>query len=310
MGNDRGNASIEDRERLLVETALVCSHTVTELKTSGLVQKTKFFETASHYNLGLVKLFEAITGVPFKGQVMAEVPTVRQFRNNRYAYFAKVLSMLKEHEEFEGESMKMLNESVSEFGNGNRYDFQAFRDELEDCIKELESVDDFSRFDSLPKEALKIKLWAHKPMYVYGFDVVNSPLLREELRDKMNIKIDDAFAIMWDRTNKQLLFPMKSRLVAYDVAKNRLGDFNELNADVVADAFTGERLEIRSVMKLDINNYKQIIADEITPNTVTLWVNVTPLDFKFTDNLYGDNARAEWLKNNKTLKGGNMLVKS
>jgi hypothetical protein len=310
-GNNIGKPSIEYMERHLVETALVCSRTVSELKTAGIVQKTKFFETASHYTLGLTKLFEAITGVRFDGKFQSDVPTVKDFRGNRYAYFGKVLTMLNEHDELQSESMQMLNESIVNFGEKtNRYDFQAFKDELADCIKELESVDDFARLDTVPQEIMKIKLLARKPMYVYGFDVVNSPVLRQELKEKMRIDIEQAFAILWDRTNKQLLFPFKSRLIAYDVAGNRLGDFNEVNADRVADDFTGEKLQVRSVTKMDLANYKDIIAHENNGNFVTLWTNVPMLGFKYTDNLYGDAARAEWLKKNGVLKGGNMLVKS
>jgi hypothetical protein len=299
----------EENESFIIETALACCRSISELKRSGILQKSMLFETAAKFDMTLVKLFEAATEVKHTGKFSPKIPTLQLFRNNRYAYFSEVLSLLREHEEIDSESVKLLNESVVTLGGESKYDFEQFKRELNDCIKELESVDDFKRLDSVSPEIRKIKILARKPMYVYGFDVINSPLLRRELKDSMGIDLSNAFAILWDRTNKQLLFPFKSRLIAYDVARNRLGDFNELNAENVVDSFTGDVLNIPSVLKISLKNYMDIIGTENNRNLVQIWVNVDALELKFSDNLYMDVARAEFLKKHPNKKDTNFIVK-
>jgi hypothetical protein len=311
MAEDKRNfgPNTEENETFIIETAMACSRAVAQLKASGITQKSRLFETARKFDATFVKLFEAATGERHSGQTSSKIPTLKNFRNNRYAYFKEVYGLLNEHAETNQESMKLLNESIVTLGGDNKYDFEEFKIELQDCIKELESVDDFKKLDTCMPEVQRIKILARKPMYVYGFDVINSPVLRSELKETIGVNMEDAYAILWDRTNKQLLFPFKSRLIAYDIVRNRLGDFNELNADVIVDPFTGETLKVPSVMRMDLKNYMDIIGTENNRNIVTIWTNIPALDIKFTDNLFGDEARKRWLAENPRHSDKNHIVK-
>jgi hypothetical protein len=310
MSNRNYGPNTEEHELFMIETVMACSKAVMELKQTGISSKTKLFENARNFTSSFTKLWESAAGIKHSGTMHNNsIPTLKVFRNNRYAYFREVSSLLLEHSDNDPEGMKLLNESIVSLAGDSSYDFEKFREDLLDCIRELESVDDFSKYDTCLPEILRIKILARKPLYVLGFDVINSPVLRDELKNSFGIDIMQAFGTMWDRTNKQLLFPFKGRLVAYDVASNRLGDYNEVNSEKVIDPFTGEKLQCRYIDKLTIQNYRKLICDEVNQNMVQIWFNFDAMDVKFTDNLYGDASRAEFLKKNKNYSDKSHFVK-
>jgi len=307
MNINTKNYSLQGKEQIVVETILSCTSVINKLKNTTVISGKSFqlFETQNYFS-NMTKLFETVTGSRFSGTVSPDVLKIQDFRFNNYAYLNEVSKFLVD---FDLTIVTNLNESLN-FNDGVQYNIDHFTHDLHNCIKDLENIDDLQKLDTLSPEIRKIKIWARKPLYVYGFDIVNNYALQKELIDSFGIDISHLITLLFDRTNKQLLFIFTGRIIAYDIKNNLFGDYNEINKETIVSHFDNEILSIKNIKLINNKNYKEILADEVNNNMLQLYLNVNSLELKFTDNLYGDSARAEWLEKHKSHKDNNMLVKN
>lgn len=261
--------SIKDKERYIVGTVINCNQEIKNL--SGLINKP-LNEHVNVYHFNMVSLYESIMDLNNSpGQLdLNTVPSyVQNPRGNYYSYFNKVYDFL---DGYAPNIQKNLNESLVIDGNENdiQLDIVSFKNDLKKIIDDLSKQDDI---ENLSDEILKIKAFAKKPLFLYGYDLLNSLPLQKELQEKFNISNNDLIAIVYDKTNKQLIFVTALKLVGYMVSKDELG-------------------LIETGLELTAKNYYGTIKEKLENNNlIELFVDFTKMEFKFTDNVYLDNMR-------------------
>lgn len=123
------------------------------------------------------------------------------------------------------------------------------------------------------------------------------------------MKINELISLLFDKTNKQLIFVFNGKVLAYDIKSNNLGFYNLINAENSKDRYTNEPLFINQVDKINIGNYHEFLKEDVNNNLIELFYNIDAIEIKFTDNLYSDNKRTAWLEKNKSYKDTNNFVK-
>jgi hypothetical protein len=274
------NLSLQENEQEIVATIICCSK---QLKID---------------NKPMIKLYESIIGFSnennnIDSEIIENNNKVKfsDFRNNKLAYFNNVNKFLNESE---NNIINNLNENF----NDDSVNIEYFKKELNKNISELLKNNDFNKLDTLDSNILKIKIFANKPIFVYGFDIMNNYHLQEELKNTYNLNIVDIISIIFDKTNKQLLFVFENNLIVYVLETNSFGYYNNI--------YENQKIN-ESITK---TNYLDIIKNEINANIIEIFINRTKLEFTFKDNLFQDKKRTEEIAGKSQYRNNNLFVKS
>jgi hypothetical protein len=282
-------SSVLEKEQLIIGTIINCNNEMKKL--SGIVNLNETSNNIYHYNFCqlLSEINPLFENISFEKEMPKNINKIENSRNNFYAYFKKVDEFLNGYElnvqTFLNESLKIDELKIE---NPKQLDILSFKNDLKLLIKELSKKNDF---DNIPPDILKIKILAKKPLYVYGFDIVNNLGLQKELYNNFNILFNDLLSICFDKSNNQLLFIQNSDIintVVYDLKTDNLDYYNKINEDNLLKS------EI-----LNSKNYYEIIKKEINNNIVEIYINIEAKNFTITDNLYFDVLRQNMVKDNE-----------
>lgn len=274
--------SLQEKEQQIISTIICCDK--------------KINPKNSIYSPKMIQLYESITGLDNINNINSSVEVNNQvkyenFRKNPLAYLQKVNDYLNENET---NVITNLNESLSV----DSININTFKDELKSKINDFMNMNDFNKLDSIDDKILKIKLFAKKPIYVYGFDIINSIHLQQELKTSYNIDLSNIYAILFDKSNKQLLFVFENLLFVYVLKTNDFGLYNKIYPDET----------LKTVLTKE--NYLSVIKDEINGNILQIYVNRDIYDFKFQDNLFQDGKKSQEVQEKNQYRNSNLFVKS
>ncbi|MDE6289580.1 MAG: hypothetical protein K2L64_02345, partial [Ureaplasma sp.] len=273
--------SVQDKEALIIGTVIACnnelSHFLNENRKftssqTSLFKKNPFiklYESKLHdiYNYNLKGLFEDFS---------IELPNaIENIRNNYYSYFNKVYSFLNGYELGIQKSLnESLNVSESKVKNPLQVNIETFKKTLKSIIEKLEKQDDIANYS---QQQLGIKTFAKQPLFIAGYNICNNIALMQELQEKFGITNENLLAIVYDRSNKMLIFiPLNSRsVITYSILQDELkAENNYLSRE------------------LNATNYIEDLKLQKDNNTfIEIYLNQNSLNFKFTDNLYNDIKR-------------------
>lgn len=281
--------SVQQKEQLIIGTILSCNDEIKKLEKLTNLQESKcnlyhfnMRQLLNDVNSELTPLFESSKNVP------DEFNYVKNSRGNFYAYFQKVDNFL---DGYEPNIQKVLNESLMvdevKVDNPIQVNISTFKKELKSLISELTKKNDIQ---NLSPEVLKIKTLVKKPIFIYGFDICNNLLIQKELFDKFNFSMANAIAVIYDKSNKQLLFIPNTNtfeIICYDISLDLLDYYNVINSDAQINNF-----------KLDVATYMTTLKENIHNNLLSIYINIELRALKFTDNLYQDQSRVKYVEEN------------
>lgn len=265
--------SIENKESIILSTIIVCNKMIKDLqkKMKNLVSLCEcdkyhynFLETYSKiYGINIQSLNESIQTFNDRSFIPLNE------RNNYYNYFLKVESFLNG---YNLPLQKSLNEALelnlaSEIKR--KFGISDFKDDLKSIITKLEKIDEVD--NCYDNQILKIKVFAKKPIFVYGFDLINSIALQNQIINNFKKDVKKLLSLCFDKTNKELLFVFDDELLSYGIKND----------------------EIKSIIKtsFNTNTYMTIMKENLHNNIIELYQNKEVLSLKFSDNLYGDIQR-------------------
>lgn len=269
------NLSLQEKEQEIVATIIACNKEI----------------NPNNKNNNMIQLYESIIGWDNNKQINYENIEANNkikfsdYRKNKLVYLQNVNNFLYESEN-NADIIVNLNESIQDSEIFN------FRNDLNKNIEELLKSDDFNKLDILDKNILKIKIFANKPIYVLGFDIMNNYHLQEELKKSYNINIVDIISILFDKSNKQLFFVFDKLLFNYVLGTNEFGYYKIQWDD------------------LNSKNYLSIIKEEINANIVEIYININNLGFTYKDNLFQDNKKTQEIAGKAQYRNNNLFVKS
>lgn len=269
------NTNLQSKEEIIVATMINCKNTIKKLGLAKNVNNEK-----------LINLFESISGINISNQSNSSevfnnehIVKIEDYHNNVYAYLKNVVNLMENHVPFGS----MIN---------NDSDIKNFTTDVEKCIADLEKINDFQKFSGLNEMILKTKLFAMKPIYVLGvniFDIV-------KIKELVNFKL--LYSIIYNKSNKQLMFVGDNVVMVYDIKTDKLGEAHTIIEDL-------------PIIKVKPENYMIVIKEEISNNLVELYKNISSKSNKFTDNLYGDVKRIQHQQQvNEQKKKNNSVVRN
>lgn len=300
------NLTIKDKEQMIVGTILCCNNVMKSLNESFSRNSNigKLFE-CDKFHFSFIQLASNITGESFKTMnehantfIIDTNFVPMNEHKNYYAYFKKVREFLNG---FELEIQANLNESMSFYSpkpkplgkgksidikqtlgvgtNGitdnitdvdsiskksNKSDIETFKDKLNAYIYELEQLNDTNVYSN---DILKTKIFASRPIFVKGFDIVNSIVFQKDLSEKFNKNVSEMLAIWFDKSLKRLMFIFPNDVITYRIENDEL-------------------IRPTQNLKFGEENYIEVLREKVTQNYLVMWQNVS--NIKFTDNLYKD----------------------
>lgn len=253
--------SQQDKEQQIIATLSVAN---------SIIQKNQ-------NNNSLEKLYESLD---FFGNISDNNQIkIEEFRKNKFVYLQEVNKFL--NESCPNDILTNLNES---------FNIDLFKQSLNDAIKELLKNNDFDKLDIISPEILKIKLLAGKPIYVYGFDIVNNYHLQEELKTNFGLNIINCISIIFDKTNKQIFFVFENKLMIYELKTNYFGLYKENLSE-----------------NINKDNYLYLIKEEINANIIQLYIK---FECKFEDNVFKDKKKTIEVDKKAQYRNNNLFVKS
>jgi hypothetical protein len=294
--------SIQEKEQLIISTIINCNSEIKNFLNlnkkipnySNLMERNNiYFYNMTQLLSEINPLFESYDFNNLNNFQKESSPIINK-RNNYYSYLNKVNDFL---DGYERPMQVSLNESLTinanliKTENPINLNIFTFKDDLKNIIQELSKMDDIQ---TLSPEILKIKLWAKKPLFIYGFDIVNNLALHKELVSTFNI--EKIFSICFDKSNKQLIFLCKHKLnnsliICYDIIKDELDLYTKINTD-----FNNISINFD---KNYLNNLKSILDNN---SIIELYIDITTLNLKFEDNLYFDKLRGKFYQENNQTK--------
>ncbi len=267
--------SIQDKEALIIGTVIACNNELTHfLNENKNFKKNKFvklYESKLHdvYEYNFRNLSEDFS---------AELPSaIQNPRHNYYSYFNKVYSFLNG---YELGIQKSLNESLTvsdiKVQNPLQVNIDTFKKTLKSIIEKLEKQDDITNYS---QQQLSIKTFAKQPLFIVGYNICNNIALMKELQEKFDITYDKLMAIVYDRSEKQLIFiPVNSKsVITYSILQDELVPVNNY-----------------LTKQLTAQNYLEELRLMKETAFIEVFVNQNTLNFKFTDNLYKDISRQKY----------------
>lgn len=287
------NLNTQNKEQLIVTTILDCNNQISKLyegfKTPNL---RNLMERNNMYYFNMLNLMGDINKPLMENFVVDQnnPAYVRNTRGNYYSYFQKVHKFL---DGFEPNIVHTLNESLSiipenlSIKNPIQLNIMTFKHDLKNIIDELEKRNDLD--SSLSLEILKIKTFAKKPLFIYGFDICNNIALRKELFEKFNVTDKNLIAICFDKSEKRLLFipDIADKIICYDLKSDTLDYYNNLVGKIIDDSVYSKL----SATKIEARQYLSKIKELIHNNMFEVYANSELFNFTFTDNLFSDKIR-------------------
>lgn len=297
---DKSSLTTQDKEQIIVGTILYCNSVIQKLNEqyNGQHKLRKLFETdTTYYNM--INLASKITGAGIS-MLNENVDTFIADNNfvkmnehqNNYAYFKKVRSFLNG---FETSIQQNLNESLviktptirplgggrleSENAQSQISNIDTFKKQLNKYIVELENNNDTDNYTS---QVISVKIFLNKPLFVYGFNIANSLMFQQEICNKFNKNSDELLMILFEKSEKYLMFIFKNDIITYSINDDELKKMN-------------------LTFRIDTSNIICCIGDNISRNVLILYHKTS--DLKFTDNLYHDVAQSEYLNKFKSSSG-------
>ena len=287
MNQIKTNYTLQDKEKVIIGTILSCNN---EIRNFQKKCNVKLFEDSKldKYHYKMLNLFSVVTG-NLLNENINELISIDNFvkpnnRGNYYAYFQKVNNFLNG---FEPEIQKSLNESITTLssipltrqtnnfnqnGNPKFLSIESFKTDLKTYIKKLESNNDFDK--NISNDIMKIKIFSNRPIFVYGFDIINNFIFQKEIIDRFKKNPNTIYSICYDKGAKRLLFVF-DEVIAYDIETDNLDLLK--NIDPTYDN-----------IKYTDNNYFLVLKESINKALVEIYMNTSNQNIKFSDNLYKD----------------------
>jgi hypothetical protein len=276
--------NIQEKEQLIIGTILHCNNEIKKL--SNHLNLKNLMEKNNMYHFTMIQLYSDIEEDSniklfenFENKISKITSYGQNTRGNFYAYFNSVFNFLNGFEpniqHSLNESLKPLNESAQELN------IFTFKDDLKKIMKILETKNEI---ENLPQDILKIKILAGKPIFVLGFDICNSIALKKELQEKFSIKMQDLFSVLFDKTNKQLIFVTSksfTNTICYDLKTDVFDYYHIVNPETTLSNFEFGK------------DYFAKIKEQIGTNLLEIWLNIENLKIEFSDNLYLDKIRQQ-----------------
>ena len=284
------NLSLQEQEQKFISTLICCNN-----------EMSQEYNAKKSYNKNMIQLYESIVGigkVPYNEITQHNLINFKDFRANKFAYLNSVKKLMQS---FDVDMMVNLNESSNFEDDG--FNIISFKTQLNSIIEKMSISNDFNVLDSLNPTILKIKVFTKKPIYVYGFDIVNNQYLLEELSSNFGLSINNIYSIIFDKTNKQLLFIFPGRIISYLVNSNEFDDYN----NVWKDTWQGN---IENIDKIKFEDYNEFVRENINNNIIELYKNPSNFNPKFEDNLYGDKKKTDENLQELMYRKSNLFFKS
>lgn len=196
-----------------------------------------------------------------------DLPTY--LNGNKIAYGIKVKNYL---ESMLDNNLQELKESITTFNSYSKDKFNDILKKLNNTISNLEKINDFNILDGLNPTITKTKLLLGKPILIYGYDIMTSSNLLDQIQSKYNLLKQELSSIWYNKSEKNIIFRFETKLTncLYLIKTN---EFKE-----------------------EKYGKEQTINDIYGNNLVCLWKNFDTENMKFTDNLYQDNFKQNVLK--------------
>lgn len=288
IDNSTLKKSIEEKESLILGTIISCIKNLKDLqKKFGKIKNLCESLNLNIYNNNMMSLYSNLSGIEFhqlnESVSFDQINMVKNPRNNYYSYFKNVSDFLDGYEigiqnslneSFEPVDIKSLTNLGTKIKK--TFGIESFKEDLKKVIEKLESINEVEVYSN---DIINIKIFAHKPIFIYGFDIVNNIGLQEELNKKYKKDTNSLLSIIYDKTNKDLLFVYPSGIITYKIEEDI---FQELQ------------------FNLNKAIYLQFVKDNINANIVEIYRNIQLLELKFTDNLYNDEARKKFAEGVKS----------
>ncbi len=284
------NLSLQEQEQKFISTLICCNN-----------ELSQEYNAKKSYNKNMIQLYESIVGaqkIPYEQITVHNLINFKDFRANKYAYLNSVKKLM---EDFDVDMMVNLNENSNFQDDG--FNIQSFKNQLNDVIQKMSSNNDFNVLDSLNPTILKIKVFTKKPIYVYGFDIVNNQYLLDELNSNFGLSINNIYSILFDKSNKQLLFIFPGKIISYLVNSNTFDDYNVVWKDV----WQGN---VENIHTVTFENYMEFVKEHINTNIIELYKNPTNFNPQFTDNLYNDKKKTDENLQELMFRKSNLFFKS
>lgn len=189
-----------------------------------------------------------------------DLPTY--LNDNKYAYGKKLKAWFQSQLD---NNLQELKESITIFNSYNREKFNDILKNLDNTIKNLEKINDFNLLDTLSPTIVKTKVLLGKPILIYGYDIMTSSNLLDQIQSKFNLSKHNLSSIWYNKSNKEIIFNFALNLTnCLYLIKD-----NEFKSETYKD--------------------NQTVNDLYGNNLICLWKNFQTQEIKFTDNLYQDN---------------------
>jgi hypothetical protein len=302
--------TVKDKEEVIVSTIISCNNEnkkfISSKRLNESLKEKLSFEKTNLYSYNMTQLLGEINPIFENNNYLDSSITINESfnyvkndHNNYKAYFGKVLNFLNS---FEINVQSTLNESLNVDVNLVKQPLQlninTFKEDLKALIEYLSKQNDFN---TIPQECLKIKILTKKPILINGFDICNNLQLKNALQQQFNIDQSKVNGIVFDKSNKQLLFVNSNNYestICYDVNSDIFDYYNVVNKET-------NRLPSRKVDDLKI--LPQLKAMTGINNMIEIYTNFQNTKIEFKDNLYQDNKRNEF--NQKLMQSKSSLIK-
>lgn len=284
--------SLQEKEQKFVSTLLCCNH-----------ELIKNYDAKLKYHKNMVQLYESIVGndnIEFEEIKQHNLIDFNEFRQNKFAYFNEVKKLV---ENFDINLTMQLNESIVSFTGNQGFSIEDFKKDLNNVITELSKNNDFDVLDTLSDTVRKIKIFSQKPIYVYGFDILNNQIFQKEIKEKFNIDTNDIYSILFDKSNKQLLFIFQGKIISYLLKTNELDYYN----NIWNDTYQGN---VKGIETIKFDNYFNFVCENINSNIIELYKNPQNFNPKFSDNLFKDNKKTAENAASLMYRKANLFFKS
>lgn len=299
MDTIRTNYTMQDKEQVILSTIISCNR---ELKNFQKKCNINLFGESKldKYHYKMLNLFSVVTGEPLNvlNESISSLLESNNFvkpnpHGNYYAYFQKVNEFLNG---YESGIQHSLNESILTLSsipldkqtanfqqntNIKLLSIDTFKADLKRYIEILRTNDDFEKYVS--DDILKIKIFSKRPIFVYGFDIINNFIFQKEISERFKKNPNSILSICYDKGMKRLFFVF-DEIIAYDIETDTLDLLKKIDSSY-------------DIPRYDKTNYFTILKDSISKALIEIYMNTSMQDFSFKDNLYNDVVRSVAGKN-------------
>jgi hypothetical protein len=294
-----------DKELMVLGTILNCNKEIRKLNETSLNEYLQPI-VIDTYDWNMHNLITISTGEDFNIGGLNENYTsllqnynyVQNNRGNYYAYFYKVRNFLNN---YSNSTVHALNESLTINNEIVEVDdvknIDSYKLELNKIIDSLEKQD---QIKNLSNDIIKIKMFAKKPIFVHGFNLLDNTLFTNELQNRFKLPKNKIIGVGYDKSDKDLLIFTDSlyNTLVYNITHDALDYYNNYYPDDKLPA-----------LKVDVNNPTKSFSSVTGKNNIVLlYMNTDLLNLKYTDNLYNDVKYQQYLQVNNINNRNNSLV--